>query len=354
MAQHKVPQDVEADDKFLGPLSFKQFIFGGLTVICAYLSFVLITRNLSFLSPIFILPMIVFGFLAYPWSKEQPTELWLAARIRFLIKPRKRIWDQSGMKQLVEITVPKKVLHNFTDGLSQREVRNRLSALATMVDSRGWAVKNYSGGVVEPSDRLVVGNVSEQSAVAITDSPEDVMDEQSGVIAKQFENKIQESEAKHKSEAKRLIEEARHEANAKTSEHESNTEKLMRQQHKGKENHKQEDFWFMHNTPHQPSDPSLATFSSSSVIHPGEDSSSITKTSSDTIEDSPLDEAAVLDKIHENKRRGELQTSHIRKVDPFAKKAEQSNSPQPSQNTQNQPMTTETKPDMLKYVYNND
>jgi hypothetical protein len=27
MAVHKVPQDVEADDKFLGPLSFKQFLF---------------------------------------------------------------------------------------------------------------------------------------------------------------------------------------------------------------------------------------------------------------------------------------------------------------------------------------
>ncbi len=350
MATYKVPQDVEADDKFLGPLSFKQFVFGGLTAVCGYLVFILLTKNLAFLTPIFGLPMIVFGFLTFPWSKEQPTELWLAARIRFLIKPRRRIWDQTGMKHLVEITVPKQVARNFTDGLSQGEVRNRLSALATMVDSRGWAVKNYSGSTVEPSDRLVSGNVTEQTSVTITDNPDDVMDENSGVIAKQFDSKIQESEAKHKSEARKLIENAREDSQG-SEEPESNNQKLKRLQHKG-DNGKQEDFWFMHQK-QAPSDPSLATFGASSVIHPGQ-SQPISSSQTTSSDDKPLDESALLEKVHEKQRRDKLQTSHIRKVDPFSKKKEPEILPKPEPTTQNQSMTTETKPDMLKYVYNND
>ena len=41
MAQYKVPQDVEADDKLLGPFSFRQFVYlliaGGL-IACNYTS----------------------------------------------------------------------------------------------------------------------------------------------------------------------------------------------------------------------------------------------------------------------------------------------------------------------------
>lgn len=348
MATYKVPQDVEADDKFLGPLSFKQFVFGGLTLVCAYLSFLLISRNLVLLSPVFILPMIVFGFLAFPWSREQPTELWLASRIRFLIKPRRRIWDQTGMKHLVEITVPKVAAHNYTDGLSQGEVQNRVSALASMIDSRGWAVKNYNGAATDQSDRLVSGNVAEQSAVALNDNPDDVMDEYSGVIAQQFQNKIQESEAKQKSKARQLMEEARQE----TSSRQANPSSSNVSPTEPATNHKQEDFWFMH-APQTPTDPSLTTFGSGSVIQPGTGSDGSQAVVSN--DESPLDDAALLDKIHENKRREALQTSHIRKFDPLAKDKNLGITlPEPEPTNQNQPMTTETKPDMLKYVYNND
>jgi hypothetical protein len=82
MAVHKVPQDVEADDKFLGPLSFKQFLFFGGFAICGYLTYLTITRVWP-VSFVFILPMIMFGALAFPWSKEQPTELFLGVKNTF-------------------------------------------------------------------------------------------------------------------------------------------------------------------------------------------------------------------------------------------------------------------------------
>ncbi len=38
MATYKVIQDIEAEDKFLGPLTLKQFIFGAAAVFFGYLS----------------------------------------------------------------------------------------------------------------------------------------------------------------------------------------------------------------------------------------------------------------------------------------------------------------------------
>src|SRR4026207_498713 len=49
-----------------------------------------------------------------------------------------RIGAQRGAKELVTITVPKHVQIDYTNGLSQNEVHNRLRALADTIDSRGW------------------------------------------------------------------------------------------------------------------------------------------------------------------------------------------------------------------------
>ena len=49
MAQYKVPQDVEADDKLLGPLNFRQFIY--LLIAAALLALAWALASLSEISP---------------------------------------------------------------------------------------------------------------------------------------------------------------------------------------------------------------------------------------------------------------------------------------------------------------
>ncbi len=142
MATYKVIQDIEAEDKLLGPLSFRQFIYFMIAAFFGYLNFVGIAKGAPWLLIIFLPPMLFCLFFAWPWSPDQPTEVWALARIRFLFKPRKRIWDQSGIKEFVTVTAPKRIEKVYTDGLSQQEVRSRLHALANTIDSRGWAVKN--------------------------------------------------------------------------------------------------------------------------------------------------------------------------------------------------------------------
>lgn len=142
MATYKVLQDIEAEDKFLGPLTLKQFIFAAIFVVCGYLSFFFLTRHLWFLIFPLLPVMVVTGFLAFPWGRDQPTEVWLLAKLRFYFKPRRRIWDQTGIQELVRVTAPKKVEEFFSNNLSQTEVKSRLKALADTIDSRGWVVKN--------------------------------------------------------------------------------------------------------------------------------------------------------------------------------------------------------------------
>lgn len=143
MAVYKVPQDVEADDKLLGPFSFKQFIF----LIIAIAGLVLAWILAQVAIPLLLLPLPValfFGVLALPLRKDQPMEIYVAAVISFLMKPRIRLWEPDGVESLVEVVAPKVEERQYGKGYDRAEVQRRLSYLANLVDTRGWAVRGVS------------------------------------------------------------------------------------------------------------------------------------------------------------------------------------------------------------------
>lgn len=174
MATYKVPQDIEADDKLFLWLSFKQFVFGLIAAVAGFFVFFTLTKGAWPIS-IMLLPFVIVpGVLAAPLGRDQPTEVWLASRIRFFIKPRKRIWNQSGIKQLVTITAPKKPEIQRTDGLSQTEVKSRLEALANTLDSRGWAVKNVAVNLFAQPAYAMQGDYGDDRLVSMNDIPSEV------------------------------------------------------------------------------------------------------------------------------------------------------------------------------------
>jgi hypothetical protein len=206
MATYKVLQDIEAEDKLLGPLTFRQFVYAGACIFLLYLAFLTISNGFPFVAPVFVLPAFLFGFLAFPWRGEQPTEVWALAKVRFHVKPRKRIWNQSGIKELVTVTAPKYVEQNFTNGLSQTEVKSRLKALASTIDSRGWAIKNVNAatygqpgffGQTGDSDRLV-GISSLPQPVGDAQGAEDVFDPQNSRVAQKFDTMMAASAKAHR------------------------------------------------------------------------------------------------------------------------------------------------------------
>jgi hypothetical protein len=205
MATYKMIQDIEAEDHIIGPLSLRQFIYALVCALFLYINFVLLTKHLAFLMIIFLPPAIFTGFFAFPFGGDQPTEVWALAKIRFWFKPRQRIWDQSGVKELVTVTVPKKIERNLTNGLTQIEVKSRLSALANTIDSRGWAVKNvnvnlYAGlsANQNTSDRLIdISTLPQEVQSYDVDASDDIMDERNNPIAHQFDSLINASSQAH-------------------------------------------------------------------------------------------------------------------------------------------------------------
>jgi hypothetical protein len=208
MATYKVIQDVEAEDKLLGPLTLRQFIYAGIAAIMLYLSYFSATHHASFLLAIFLPFAFICGFFAFPWGRDQPTEVWALAKIRFMLKPRRRIWDQSGAKDLVTVTAPKQVHHEYTNGLSETEVRSRLHALADTIDSRGWAIKNANlnmesqPGLImaEPtSDRLVSpSSLPQQVSDLDISAGDDILDEKNNARAQAVDNMIEASAKAHR------------------------------------------------------------------------------------------------------------------------------------------------------------
>src|SRR3989344_2285911 len=242
MAQYKVIQDIEAEDKLLGPLTLKGFIYAIIAVFCAFINFRLITSGIGpfkyLLILMFLLPMILFGVLASPLGRHQPTEVWLLARLRFLIKPKKRIWSHSGIQHLVKITAPKKFAKQRTKGLSETEVKSRLQTLASTLDSRGWAVKNVT---VAPdkleedtqSDRLVAPTTLSAIDLGIEVHPaDDILDEENNPTAQYFAGLMQQADTDRKvNTASRLTAARQAVANIETGapvEHKISTKKPLK------------------------------------------------------------------------------------------------------------------------------
>lgn len=205
MSTYKLIQDIEAEDKILGPLTLRQFIFALIAIFLFYVCFLVVVKHVVFLLVVFLPPALFFGFFALPFGRDQPTEIWALAKLRFWFKPRRRIWNQSGVKELVTITVPKKVERVLTNGLSQSEVKSRLQALADTIDSRGWATKNVSPETysLQPmigigSDRLIdISSLPREVPSDGAISSYDILDETSSPIARQFKTMINQSSQTH-------------------------------------------------------------------------------------------------------------------------------------------------------------
>ena len=137
MATYKILQDVEAEDKILGSLTLKQFVFAFVAAAFLGVGWFIGGKTTFWMVAVFFIPAIPFIFLAAPIGKDQPNDVWLGAQLRFWFKPRIRRWAQSGISELVTITAPKKEEHVYTDGLSRGEVRSRLQTLANSLDYSG-------------------------------------------------------------------------------------------------------------------------------------------------------------------------------------------------------------------------
>lgn len=178
MAIYKVPQDVEAEDKLVGPLSFRQFVYLIIAFVAATLAFFMF-QVFPLLAVIPLPVALIFGILALPLRKDQPMETYVLALLRFYLKPKQRLWNPDGTISYVEITAPKVVERHLAKDFGAETASERLDYLARVIDSRGWALKGVTQGT---------SSITAEVAAEVQSAP-DVLDE-SAAISQSFKDLI--------------------------------------------------------------------------------------------------------------------------------------------------------------------
>ena len=165
MAQYKVPQDVEAEDKLLGPFTFRQFVY--LMITAAFIATAWALAQIFLALALIPLPFIVFfAVLALPLKKDQPMETYLAAVVSFYLKPNRRFWIPGERESTILITAPKQVEKPRSRNITEEEASHRLSFLADLVDTEGYSIKNGAS----------TNSAIREEFLAEADAVEDVMD----------------------------------------------------------------------------------------------------------------------------------------------------------------------------------
>lgn len=208
MATHKVPQDVEAEDKLVGFLSLKQFIFTILGLGFGYLVFFFFTKVHPLSAIIWLPPMIICLVLGLYQRKDQPVEVFLASALQFYLKPHKRLWSQEGYEERVIVTAPPIIHKQYTKGFTQADVDSHLNNLSSLMDTRGWASKqvadwqNPAMAAAADSDRLLqLGELAVEPQPISYTQPVDVMDETTSPIARQMQAGIDQAAAQTQHQA---------------------------------------------------------------------------------------------------------------------------------------------------------
>jgi hypothetical protein len=191
MAYYKVPQDVEAEDKLIGPFTFKQFVFLIIFFISGFVGFRLLQVNVALTG--LVLPVFVIsGILGFYRPADQPVETKLLAYINFYFKPRIRLWSRDGLLEHVLIQAPKRIEHTLRVR-SREEVQSQLKQLSQIIDTRGWVVKQsavqmpMAPSSISSDDRLITPSQVQvaQEPVGVSDS-DDVMDGASNPLGRSF------------------------------------------------------------------------------------------------------------------------------------------------------------------------
>jgi len=191
MGQYKVPQDVEAEDKLIGPLSLRQFIYVVIGVVWAGLMFFILRPNNSpspavnyTIMAILIIPITgFFLLLGFGRRQEQSFEKYFVALVRFYFVPRVRIWD----KDLSNVELVKEEIA-APEIITEKNVsKSSLEQLALVMDTHGFMkdptiqlqdeanqAAVYGQRVINPQQ--IAGNVANQTRTLQVTQQDDVLD----------------------------------------------------------------------------------------------------------------------------------------------------------------------------------
>lgn len=147
--QYKVPQNVDIEDRVIGPLTLRQFMIILVAVgTLLILYFVLV----GFLQILFYLAVIIIGgtagVLAFGKYGDQHLEVFALGAWKTLTSPRTRVWKKETELHQMTAKAKEPVSKEETLKRPLEEARNDLESLAELVDSGGYSKGNTKDRIV--------------------------------------------------------------------------------------------------------------------------------------------------------------------------------------------------------------
>ncbi len=159
MGQYKVPQNVEAEDKILGPFSMRQFIYVIIGVGYGFLMFAIFRKFIVGFVLLGVPPMLFMFLLGLGRRDDQSFEKYFIAVVSYYISPRVRLWEKEPLFEVFKIEVPPPKPEELRR--DPREVAGQLERLAAIVDTRGWAIKQSE---IQEADEGMIVNMQDRIA----------------------------------------------------------------------------------------------------------------------------------------------------------------------------------------------
>lgn len=183
MGQYKVPQNVEAEDKILGPLTFKEFIYFLMAFFWAAICFGIFRKVPILMILVGGPPTTLLLLLAFYNKDGQSFEQLLLAMVQFFAANRKRVWVKDELVETFHVE-PTKVALEQTQR-NPAEVRSELEKLANLIDSRGWneppqPESNLTMPTTQHAERIVPPPTPQAPGEA---APTDMLDLQQSPLA---------------------------------------------------------------------------------------------------------------------------------------------------------------------------
>lgn len=147
MAAYKVLQDIEAEDKLLGPMTARQLLYAGVASAFLFVGYLVSGKTSWWAMAVAAVPALPFIYLAAPLGRDQPNDVWLFARLNYYFRPRKRVWQKDGASQRIVVKAQAEKVEVIQNQDSEEVIDSRLKRLANTLDSQ-------TGQIEMPNNQL--------------------------------------------------------------------------------------------------------------------------------------------------------------------------------------------------------
>lgn len=168
-ATYKIPQNVDLEDKIIGPLTLKQFLYtlgAGMVTFVSFSVFYQVAAPLFYIITIFT--WIFTAALVFVRPNDQPFTKFLFSFLWFTIKPNRRVWKRIPSLGEITLSDSTKKAAPEPDAPSAEQVKSHLQQLAHVVDTRGWSELDdgvgervVSSGAAKPRLNIVMSDMEE-------------------------------------------------------------------------------------------------------------------------------------------------------------------------------------------------